>query len=388
MVYPLAISIHGIEAGGIEQVYDRVFTLKHHKRDARLLLQLAAANNNMQVFQQLLKELEAEQLDLKQLVHASKQYPSLLEYSINTQCFAMATYLLQTFSFREYELCSAYQLLAGRLHEINASYYRSTLSLMPGRHIRRTPIRAKKMAVAMDPVELYSAIIALVDLIPVGSKPKILEIFIRSILTTPRPAILQEVLEHVPGGATELSDYDQIVAQVIQSHSDDAMQILIDCLGLRARLMHEDSRGRTVVDSVMDEFVGKTTLNQNIRPVRRDDAEEVEKMEEQERAMFGDTEEKKQLVALEKKYLPGKNSLVRMMKLVLEGAHGQSRVLTTPEAVQKRVKRESKKAAESTFRGRRRCIQRGVQDSDYTYKTNARMQIMANLADPLVDEKE
>ena len=377
-----------IEADGIEQVYDRVFTLKYHKKDARLLLQLATANNNVQVFQQLLKQLEAEQFDLKQLVHASKQYPSLLEYSVNMQCFSMTAYLLQTFSFRGYELCSAFQLLASKLNEINVSYYRSTLARMPGMRIRRPPMTAMRMASVMDPVELYSTIISLVDLIPVDSKSKILDVFIRTILTTPRPAILREVLEHVPGGVTELSDYDQIVTQVIQSHSDDAMQILIDCLGLRARLMHEDSRGRTVVDSVMDEFVEKTTHNQEIQQARRDDAEEVEKMEEEEREMFADTEEKKKLVTLEKKYVSGKKSLVRMLKLVLEGANGQPRVLTTAEAVQKRVKRESKKVAESTFRGRRRCIQRGIQDSDYVYKTNPRMQTMTNLADPFVDERK
>ena len=58
-------------------MWERVFSLKYFTKKSRLMLEASAVDDNVEMFQLLVKELETEKLDLSVLIHASKRYPCL-----------------------------------------------------------------------------------------------------------------------------------------------------------------------------------------------------------------------------------------------------------------------------------------------------------------------
>ena len=80
------------------------------------MLEASAVDDNVEMFQLLVKELETEKLDLSVLIHASKRYPSLLEYCVKNGYLKVAIYLMKHFTFRNKEIISAYSLLTSSLN--------------------------------------------------------------------------------------------------------------------------------------------------------------------------------------------------------------------------------------------------------------------------------
>ena len=354
-------------------MWERVFSLKYVTKMSRLMLEASAVDDNVEMFQQLVKELEAEKFDLSVLIHASKRYPSLLEYAVNNKYLQVAIYLMKHFSFRNKEVLSAYSLLTSSLSmSFNSSY-----------SVSYTSSSSKKKK---DSVQIYQMVICLIDLIPQGIKKKVVEVFLKGILNPSRPAVLREVLDHIPGGITELEEYDEIVQQVIESSNQDAMQVLIECLGLRMHLMDEDTYGYTVVERVMNKYMNTVTTNKEVRVQKSEGAVEKERMEEEalnEEAKEGEKEAA--MVELKRKMKTSQGSISDILELVLKNADGLPRCLTTPEAVQKRVKKDSEEASNGHF-GRRLCLGVKNKSSEYKYQSNAAMNKLNQMV-PAVEHK-
>ena len=345
-----------------------MFSLKHITKMSRLMLEAAAVDDNVEMFQQLANELQAEKFDLSVLIHASKRYPSLLEYAVNNRYLQVAAYLMQHFSFHHKEIISAYNLLSSALNTSIYSCYSSSYTFC-------TSSSKKKD----DPVKTYQRIICLIDLIPQDIKKKVVEVFLKGILNPSRPAVLREVLDHIPGGITELEEYDEIVKQVIESSNENAMQVLIECLGLRMHLMDEDTYGYTVVERVMNKYMSDVTANKEVRVQPSEGAAQKERMDEEamnEEAKEGEKEAA--VVELKRKMKTSNGSISNILEMVLKNANGLPRCLTNHEAVQKRVKKDSEEASKGNF-GRRLCLGTKTKSSEYQYKSNGAMNMLGQL---------
>lgn len=331
-------------------------------------MEAAVVDTDLEIFQQLLKELEAQKFDLNVLVRSSKRYPSLLEYAVNNKNLKVAGYLMKHFTFRNKEIISAYSLLSSSL---NVSYTG---------WVRVCSNRVKKD----DPVKLYQEVIYMIDIIPEGIKKKVVEVFLRGILNYSSPVVLREVLDHIPGGITELEEYDGVVERVIDSSNEDAMQVLIECLGLRVHMMDEDPYGYTVVERVMKKYMDAVTSNNAVRIQKSEGSEERERMEEEklnEEAKQGENEAA--LVALKRKMKSKEGCISNMLDMVLRNADGLPRSLTTSDAVQKRVKKDSEEASANNF-GHRLCLgSRTRGETEYTYRQNVAMNKITQMPSPV-----
>ena len=103
-------------------MYERVFTMKYHPKEGRLVLEAVALLDSPELFQLVEKELTALAFDVPMLVKSSTTYPSLLEYSVQNKSLTMAAYLLEHFTFREKEILSMYGLLGSKLCEMNTTW--------------------------------------------------------------------------------------------------------------------------------------------------------------------------------------------------------------------------------------------------------------------------
>lgn len=361
-------------------MYERVFTMKFHPKEGRLVLEAVTLLDSSELFQLVEKELTALAFDVPTLVKSSTTYPSLLEYAVQNKSLTMAAYLLEHFSFREKEILSMYELLGSRLSEMNNNW--ENMNTQKRRLSQACSDWNRRTLEKENLVVLYQRIIHLIDLLPANYRSKAIEKLLQRMEMT-HTAVLQEVLEHIPHDLNQLEDYDQIVEKVIQNESADAMRFLIESLGLRAHLMDENAKGYTVVESVMQRYMNNVCTKTAIAPACNENKDEEDKKVK----MFIEEEGKSDAtqapyVQLWEKLTPKPQNVAGLLDVVLKSANGMPRVLTTAEKVQKRVKRDSEAVSNDTSSSRRRCLGDRSKSDVYTYRTNRATDGLTNLNTP------
>lgn len=361
-------------------MYERVFTMKFHPKEGRLVLEAVALLDNPELFQLVEKELTALAFDVPTLVKSSTTYPSLLEFAVQNKSLTMAAYLLEHFSFREKEILSMYGLLGSKLSEMNTTW--EGLNMQKRKMSKPSSDWNRRMLEKENLVVLYQRIIHLIDLLPANYRNKAIEKLLQNMQMT-QTEVLQEVLDHIPSDLKQLEDYDKVVEKVIEGESADAMRFMIESLGLRAHLMDENAKGYTVVESVMQHYMNNICTKQAIAPTCNENQDENDKDEK----MFIEEEGKTDAtqtpyVQLWKKLTPKPQNVADMLDVVLKNADGMPRVLTTPEKVQQRVKRDSEAVSNDTSSSRRRCLGDRSKSDVYTYRTNRATDGLTNLVTP------
>ena len=364
------------EADGVDAVYERVFSLKYIKNDYRLLLEAAAMTDDEAIFKKLVETLKSQELDVPKLARSSKFYPSLLEFCLSHQCYKVGQYLLKTFQFREREVIEAYcrlsQTVTNLCVDIQASGSRRKFGSIMGWSCGRSESSDDGVSKSLY---IYKSFMQLIQLIPKEYKDKVLDKMMSQVLTINRPALIEKLAKEIP---VQLEQFDDILKSVIGSNNDTALHLLIDCMGLKDKLMKENPSGYTIVELVMTKYIEDIIKNQrNNKKERDDEAERNQHTEMVENQYFQETNTQ-ELVELYRLMKNGTGSSAKMLQLVLEASNGQRRVLTTLEEVQERVKRDSKEISENEANKRRRCLG-GMGNSRVNYANNTRIEMLSGM---------
>ena len=222
---------------------------------------------------------------------------------------------------------------------------------------------------------IYKSFMQLIQLIPKEYKDKVLDKMMSQVLTINRPALIEKLAKEIP---VQLEQFDDILKSVIGSNNDTALHLLIDCMGLKDKLMKENPSGYTIVELVMTKYIEDIIKNQrNNKKERDDEAERNQHTEMVENQYFQETNTQ-ELVELYRLMKNGTGSSAKMLQLVLEASNGQQRVLTTLEEVQERVKRDSKEISENEANKRRRCLG-GMGNSRVNYANNTRIEMLSGM---------
>ncbi|CBK20043.2 uncharacterized protein [Blastocystis hominis] len=364
------------EADGIDAVYERVFSLKYVKNDYRLLLEAAAMTDEEKIFKKLVETLKGQSLDIDKLVHRSKFYPSLIEFCLSHRCYVVGQYLLKTFSFREKEVteafCSLSQTVTNLHVDITSVRTGHSLTVCMGWNSRGSSSSDNGM---MTSLYIYKSFMQLIQLIPKEFKDKVLDKMMSQVLTINRPALVEKLVKEIP---VQLQQFDDIVKSVIASNNDTALGLLIDCMGLKEKLMKENPNGYTIVELVMTKYIEDIIKNQRNNKKEREDEEERKEHTKLVEDEFMKKTQMQELVDLYRLMKNGTGSSAKMLQLVLEASNGQQRELTTLEEVQDRVKRDSADIAENDLGKRRRCLGR-MGNFNVNYVNNGRISMLSGM---------
>ena len=367
------------EAGGIDAVYERVFTLKYMKDESRLLLEAAAMTNNEELFKSLVSTLIDQGFDDKKLVRSSKFYPSLLQFCCNRKYFSIAIYLVKNYSFREKEVIYAYCDLAQTLTTMSVNIENN-----PRTGVRRgyftmvSKQDPKDPKDPQDPLVLYNSIMQLIQCIPQEYKAKVLDKMMSQILTVNRPNLMEQLVKEIPA---QLKEYGDIVSTVVKTKNDRAMRLLIECMGLKERLMKEDPRGYTVVELVMTQYLNDALERQRVAGNKRDDDKERRDQAARVEDEYAKIAKNSDIVNLYRLMKTEEGSIAKMLEIVLQASNGKKRELVSLEEVLDRVKRDSDDVSEQTVSNKRRCM-RSYGNVNYSFSMNSRMNQMVMLETP------
>ena len=364
------------EADGIDAVYERVFSLKYLKNDYRLLLEAAAMTDDEKIFKKLVETLKSQGLDIDKLIHRSKFYPSLLEFCLLYRYYVVGQYLLKSFSFREKEVTEAFCGLSRNvtnLHvDITSVNVGHKLTVRMGWSSRGSTSNDNGM---MASLYIYKSFMQLIQLIPKEFKDKVFDKMMSQVLTINRPALIEQLAKEIP---VKLEQFDDILKSVIGSNNDTALRLLIDCMGLKEKLMKENPNGYTIVELVMTKYIEDIIKNQRNNKKEREDEEERKEHMKLLEDEFMKATQTQELVELYRLLKNGTGSSAKMLQLVLEASNGLQRELTTLEEVQDRVKRDSADIAENEFGKRRRCLGR-MGNFTVNYANNGRINMLCNM---------
>ena len=364
------------EADGIDAVYERVFSLKYMKNDYRLLLEAAAMTDDEKIFKKLVETLKSQGLDIDKLIHRSKFYPSLLEFCLLYRYYVVGQYLLKSFSFREKEVTEAFCGLSRNvtnLHvDITSVNVGHKLTVRMGWSSRGSTSNDNGM---MASLYIYKSFMQLIQLIPKEFKDKVFDKMMSQVLTINRPALIEQLAKEIP---VKLEQFDDILKSVIGSNNDTALRLLIDCMGLKEKLMKENPNGYTIVELVMTKYIEDIIKNQRNNKKEREDEEERKEHMKLLEDEFMKATQTQELVELYRLLKNGTGSSAKMLQLVLEASNGLQRELTTLEEVQDRVKRDSADIAENEFGKRRRCLGR-MGNFTVNYANNGRINMLCNM---------
>lgn len=364
------------EADGVDAVYERVFSLKYIKNDYRLLLEAAAMTDDESTFKKLTEVMKGQGMDIERLVHRSKFYPSLIEFCLSHCCYIVGQYLLKNFSFREKEVVEAYMSLSNTVTNLHVDVMSVNRAVpkcgFSGWSTRCSNSNQDSVSISLY---IYKSFMQLVQLIPKEFKDKVLDKMMSQVLTINRPALIEQLVKEMP---VQLQQFDDIVKSVVSSNNDTALRLLIDCMGLKEKLMKENPNGYTIVELVMTKYIEDI-----IKKNRRIDDENENKKERDERQRriedeFAKDTNMQELIDLYRLMQNGTGSSAKMLQLVLEASNGQQRVLTTLEEVQERVKRDSADITESEANKRRRCLG-GVGVARVNYANNGRIMMLSSM---------
>lgn len=366
------------EADGIDAVYERVFSLKYMKNDYRLLLEAAAMTDDEKIFKKLVETLKSQGLDIDKLIHRSKFYPSLLEFCLLYRYYVVGQYLLKIFSFREKEVTEAFCGLSRNvtnLHvDITSVNVGHKLTVRMGWSSRGS-ISYNNDNSMMSSLYIYKSFMQLIQLIPKEFKDKVFDKMMSEVLTINRPALIEKLAKEIP---VKLEQFDDILKSVIGSNNDTALRLLIDCMGLKEKLMKENPNGYTIVELVMTKYIEDIIKNQRNNKKEREDEEERKEHMKLLEDEFMKVTQTQELVELYRLLKNGTGSSAKMLQLVLEASNGQQRELTTLEEVQDRVKRDAADIAENEFGKRRRCLGR-MGNFTMNYANNGRINMLCNM---------
>ena len=357
------------EAGGVEAVVERVFSLKYEiKKDHRLYLQAATACDDVDAFICLSKELIKNNEDMNQLVKRSKKYSSLLEYCCDNRHFNIAKHLLATYKFNEKEILASYSSLINGLVTMNIANPNPS-GMKTSRCLtkcRASSSRSTKKSLASSNIEIYKNIMSMILLIPAEYKDKVLTEALDIAVHSGRSGITREIIEV---SHPVITDYSNLLTNV-ENMSPDMFKLLLECTDLKNQLMKENPRGYTVVEEIMKQYMKDASSGQAVRNVKNDEAIEMEKKMEVEE------EEKSEMEKLFKNMQVDTRDRSKLLGLALEASSGLKRELTTIEEVQKRVKKDAEEASAGNRWNRR--AQRGY-ISNGNQSFNARSAVINQL---------
>ena len=355
------------EAGGIDEVTERVFSLKYELKDIRLYLDAAASTDDVDVFNSLVKEIVKDQGDMKKLVRRSKKYSSLFEFCCQYKYFNIATYLIKNYSFREKEVLAAYSHMANVLNGI-------TLDVIPRKKNKPRYYygnKTKKPA-AMKQVELYKNIMSLIMLIPAEYKDKVLSEVLAITIQSHHAVLSNEIIQSTK---LTITDFADLFGNVDDLHPT-TFNLLVECMGLKKKLMKEDPRGYTIVEVLMKKYLTSAASNQGVRYMKNDVMEEEEAKEQKKlEEVEAENEEGKEKVHVFKMLKRYEMNTGALLKMAFNASTGLKRELTSMDDVQKRVKKETKDAAQSAG-----FVRRGVRSNGkVNIPTNPRVNKMCQL---------
>ena len=365
------------EADGIDAVYERVFSLKYMKNDYRLLLEAAAMTDDEKIFKKLVETLKSQGLDIDKLIHRSKFYPSLLEFCLLYRYYVVGQYLLKSFSFREKEVTEAFCGLSRNVTNLHVDI----TSVNVGHKLTVRMGWSSRGSISyndnsmMSSLYIYKSFMQLIQLIPKEFKDKVFDKMMSEVLTINRPALIEKLAKEIP---VKLEQFDDILKSVIGSNNDTALRLLIDCMGLKEKLMKENPNGYTIVELVMTKYIEDIIKNQRNNKKEREDEEERKEHMKLLEDEFMKATQTQELVELYRLLKNGTGSSAKMLQLVLEASNGLQRELTTLEEVQDRVKRDSADIAENEFGKRRRCLGR-MGNFTVNYANNGRINMLCNM---------
>ena len=365
------------EADGIDAVYERVFSLKYMKNDYRLLLEAAAMTDDEKIFKKLVETLKSQGLDIDKLIHRSKFYPSLLEFCLLYRYYVVGQYLLKSFSFREKEVTEAFCGLSRNVTNLHVDI----TSVNVGHKLTVRMGWSSRGSISyndnsmMSSLYIYKSFMQLIQLIPKEFKDKVFDKMMSEVLTINRPALIEKLAKEIP---VKLEQFDDILKSVIGSNNDTALRLLIDCMGLKEKLMKENPNGYTIVELVMTKYIEDIIKNQRNNKKEREDEEERKEHMKLLEDEFMKVTQTQELVELYRLLKNGTGSSAKMLQLVLEASNGQQRELTTLEEVQDRVKRDAADIAENEFGKRRRCLGR-MGNFTMNYANNGRINMLCNM---------
>ena len=365
------------EADGIDAVYERVFSLKYMKNDYRLLLEAAAMTDDEKIFKKLVETLKSQGLDIDKLIHRSKFYPSLLEFCLLYRYYVVGQYLLKSFSFREKEVTEAFCGLSRNVTNLHVDI----TSVNVGHKLTVRMGWSSRGSISyndnsmMSSLYIYKSFMQLIQLIPKEFKDKVFDKMMSEVLTINRPALIEKLAKEIP---VKLEQFDDILKSVIGSNNDTALRLLIDCMGLKEKLMKENPNGYTIVELVMTKYIEDIIKNQRNNKKEREDEEERKEHMKLLEDEFMKATQTQELVELYRLLKNGTGSSAKMLQLVLEASNGQQRELTTLEEVQDRVKRDAADIAENEFGKRRRCLG-SMGNFTMNYASNGRINMLCNM---------